>query len=1782
MMKRVMLLMLSFYFTDVLYASSPGTFDTSFGVNGIEKVSAQVVATSSAFQDSAVQPDGYIVSVGYTNSGNIGIVARFTPNGAVDSSHFNAPSGYINLTSLLGEGCNPFAVAIQDNGCIVIAGDVDIAATQYFFVMRLLPTGQLDTVANGGTGFGDTVEGVQIGYTIQQINAAATIVYGITIQPADQKIVITGTTGANAFTARLTTSGVLDTSTAGGNVPFVSGVGYAVFNPNPSSDTIISRAVAIDNNRKILITGSVAITGFSAPLFAARYLTDGTLDLSFNFMGYFISDPNTVISGGVYVSYDIGFQKIGANAGKIIIAGTDGTNALVLRYNLDGSQDVDFGNYNEAFITTFGGKTAVGAHSLVINDNDEIVIGGSLINSGVSNAFCAQILADGSNFDTSFASPNGYTILSTISGLTTPAITGNSLIMQQNGKYILSGGALSSTSTIPYYFVARYVGDAVPQGCMDASIDLDSGFISGLGNVVSLCTLPNNSIICAAQSGSNSTLTQFSSTGTQLANYSLGISGIKNIIVDPQGRIVACGGNGTHGWLARFILAAGSFSLDPSFNGGAIIIDAHGIATYNQIVLDTVGNILVMGQAVSPNQAELIKYNSSGLFQNLIFSIPGYLFTDILIGASNNIFIATTNPGYNLLLYYGTEQSINLTPIDTGLSAITYQNAYVSFDTLGNIYLATINTTNGDIVIQKYTNNLGTPVYLTTLTIHQTTTLLTNPVLTDLQCDINNQLLFTGYDQNFFVVGRINNTFTGLDYSNITVAASTSSFAPNATVPGLLKSMFLTSDPTPLFSASPARVSNAVVISPNGEIIFGGYEAQNGSGNIVGVVGFAVGSYGPIPVVTLGDFDPTYGVDGLTATYANGASSPTADQQVKAIVQLNSSNLMTVIDNGVNSWTVRILPDGTNDSTYGNGQGIAIAQLPGNESVTNMIVDGAGNYLVIGTSASNGGYLKQILPSGAMDTTFGGHSGAPIGTVYGLISHPIALGELSNGNIVIVGSNNGVGTIQIINPFGVSLFSLFDTTNITSVSVDASNNIYVPVINGTNTISILKITASGSPVTSFGINGTVTIVASQGIANTSDIKLGLDNSGNINIAWGSTTPGQFTMTRLLPNGSIDTTFNSGAQLQIEVSASATALANIINVVPLQNNKILIGGYIQDNITVTNNEEFVAAITAVGTLDTNFDPTDVIPGMNKFQVISPANSQLSRILYGLQVQTNGQIIVAGAESPAAGQANPFTGRLIGYPNDQAVAQYPGYIPPFPSPLNTAFNGGISEVADISHLIAIGNVAVDHVGKSIVGGIVSTNNGATGQFVVAHYTTTGLLDATFGTGGIVVIANIFSGLRGGYIAVDTVNNIYIAGVTNTHEFVIARLTSAGILDHTFGIGGIVTSAVITNLSTGGFVTVDALTNQPLLGGYTAHGDLVATRYLLNGSIDTSFAAGSSNVALVPVPLLISGGSITTDSTSNVFIGGLTSLNTMVIVKLNNAGVLVTSFGSLGIASTNQLPANNPGLFGGGSIALDSIGNIVVGGLANTQAFVVARFLPTGNLDTNFGSTGIAYSSSVSQLQTFGTITVDSNNNIVVGGVANTSMIVARFVGTGSNAGTLDTSFTSTGMATTGAIIGLMNGGSVAVDVYDNIFSGGLTNAPGFVISQMYSGEEIFVTNTSMLSPSDLRSYYYGNDPIYLDEVFSPQYYIQFITDPAAKLAVLAEVASLIASYELIYSNVPGWNLVWHLYRARNSFEIARIALIAEFASSTSQINRVFAQFYARMDAMKFSSSSFATIK
>ena len=145
---------------------------------------------------------------------------------------------------------------------------------------------------------------------------------------------------------------------------------------------------------------------------------------------------------------------------------------------------------------------------------------------------------------------------------------------------------------------------------------------------------------------------------------------------------------------------------------------------------------------------------------------------------------------------------------------------------------------------------------------------------------------------------------------------------------------------------------------------------------------------------------------------------------------------------------------------------------------------------------------------------------------------------------------------------------------------------------------------------------------------------------------------------------------------------------------------------------------------------------------------------------------------------------------------------------------------------------------------------------------------------------------------------------------------------------------------------------------------------------------------------------------------------------LARYNPDGTLDSSFGSAGIVVTPVAPGDNRDVVTTNGLTIAPAGKIVVTGQANMGTgaggfnFAVARFLPSGNLDSSFGGDGIV-TTAVASADNFDTISaaaIDDGGKIMTAGIAESGGFIFDLALVRYNLdGSLDASFGTGGKVT-----------------------------------------------------------------------------------------------------------------------------------------------------------------------
>ncbi|PYE55714.1 hypothetical protein [Deinococcus yavapaiensis] len=359
-----------------------GSLDTTFGANGIA-VTPIGIGEDVPYA-MAVQDDGKLVVVGSTMNSTTSsdfAVVRYTRDGALDSTFGQGGKVVVDFA---GKSDIARAVAIDAQGRVVVAGGVTSAADkERFGVVRLTATGARDG-SFGQNGLATLDFGGESRAQAVLVTPSAIVVGG--------QATVDTTTGVDFAVARLTQTGALDASFGTGGK-----VTTAVASGN-GGDAV--RALALQGTR-------IVAAGGDGDFKAVRYTTAGVLDASFAAGGKL----GTVFGGDIAT---VNAVTVDAQ-GRLVLAGQRQNDTAIVRLNENGAFDASFGS---------GGKQVVpisaanwdAATGVAVQSDGKLVLGGWAYEGGSSAGnFAVTRLTASGQLDASFGQ-GGTTVTSVAPG----------------------------------------------------------------------------------------------------------------------------------------------------------------------------------------------------------------------------------------------------------------------------------------------------------------------------------------------------------------------------------------------------------------------------------------------------------------------------------------------------------------------------------------------------------------------------------------------------------------------------------------------------------------------------------------------------------------------------------------------------------------------------------------------------------------------------------------------------------------------------------------------------------------------------------------------------------------------------------------------------------------------------------------------------------------------------------------------------------------------------------------------------------------------------------------------------------------------------------------------------------------------------------------------------------------------------------------------------------------------------------------------------------------------
>jgi uncharacterized delta-60 repeat protein len=236
----------------------------------------------------------------------------------------------------------------------------------------------------------------------------------------------------------------------------------------------------------------------------------------------------------------------------------------------------------------------------------------------------------------------------------------------------------------------------------------------------------------------------------------------------------------------------------------------------------------------------------------------------------------------------------------------------------------------------------------------------------------------------------------------------------------------------------------------------------------------------------------------------------------------------------------RLNPNGSLDTTF-SGDGRKLFSWDLISRATAVVVLPAGRLLIGGFSGPEGGNVQasRLNANGALDPAFG--TGGKAAVDFGGDDFGLAMARQANGRILIAGRSTVAGAIVARlrangapDPdFGADGRVTLGTGSASAVLVQPDRRIVVAGnAAGSAAMTVTRLMPDGSPDTTFDADGTATIDFAPGSADAADDAV-LQGDGRIVVAGSKQTGGDIAVARLNADGSPDATFGAAGKATVD-------------------------------------------------------------------------------------------------------------------------------------------------------------------------------------------------------------------------------------------------------------------------------------------------------------------------------------------------------------------------------------------------------------------------------------------------------------------------------------------------------------------------------------------------------------------------------------------------------------------------------------------------------------------------
>ncbi len=432
------------------------------------------------------------------------------------------------------------------------------------------------------------------------------------------------------------------------------------------------------------------------------------------------------------------------------------------------------------------------------------------------------------------------------------------------------------------------------------------------------------------------------------------------------------------------------------------------------------------------------------------------------------------------------------------------------------------------------------------------------------------------------------------------------------------------------------------------------------------------------------------------------------------------------------------------------------------------------------------------------------------------------------------------------------------------------------------------------------------------------------------------------------------------------------------------------------------------------------------------------------------------------------------------------------------LDATFGQGGIVTTDIDPLFGstddeITKILLQTDGKIIAAGNSYNPNTNNFDFALVRYKKNGVIDSTFGTHGRVITAIGVVDDWANSAALQSDGKIVLAGYKyngSDNDFIVVRYDSSGVLDNSFGTNGIVITQVGSFDDEANSVAIQT-DEKIVVGGTTSpdgsRSDFALVRYNINGDLDITFGTNGIStthaqgdnceafaIAIQNDGKIVEGGYVYHEPDP---IHNITSIIEFALARFDINGNLDNSFGISGVVNTIVFLDSVRSVVK--SLAIQSDGKIIAAGivsnLSNDDDFAVVRYNTDGDVDNTFGGGGIVITTVGPDEDELYTTVIQTDGKILAAGytedAGETHLAIVRYDSTGA----LDDTFGSNGLVTSGTISFMSQNydveiASLALQSDGKILAGGTA----IDINGNYNVFILFRYNNDSLLPVELNSF------------------------------------------------------------------------------------------------------------